>query len=159
MRRGKLFGVIAISIIVVAIAWLSSRQLHAPDQALSVSFVGYTNLPDGKRAAVFVFSNQWAFTLKQWAGVYVERTPFAPVDNPSVWTEVTNPVWDRYLKPGETVRVPIHGPFPDQEWRLRVNWSPGIRARISVATRKHSMLPDFLKNPGTFFAKSDSVPP
>jgi hypothetical protein len=160
MRRRKLVGLISIGAIVAAVAWLYSRRLPAPAQALTVSFVGYTNLSSGKRAAVFVTSNQWNSTVMQWAGAWVERAPFALTDNPARSTLVTWPVVrGGYLKPRETAMVLVSAPFPDQEWRLRVQWSPGVQARISVATRKHSMLPDFLKLPTFGWAFSDSIPP
>jgi len=174
MRRRKLIWLISIGAIVAAVAWFYSRRLPAPAQALAVSFVGYTNLSTGKRAAVFVISNQWNSTVMQWAGAWVERVPIAQTfdpqwagppkvklpDDPALWTMVTWPVVrGGYLKPRETAMVLVSEPFPDQEWRLRVQWSPGIQARVSVATRKHSILPNFLKVPTFGWASSDSVPP
>jgi hypothetical protein len=161
MRRGKFVWLIAISLIVVAIAWIYGRRLTAsvPANMLTVSSVGYTNLPDGNRAAMFVISNQWNATMMRWGEAFIERAPFAQIDDVSRWKRANDIVGGRYLKPGETGMVIVRGPFPDQGWRLRLHWSPGVRARVSLATRKHSMWPDFLRVPPGYWASSDSVPP
>jgi len=64
---------------------------------------------------------------------------------------------DIYLKPGQTELLLIQETPPGREWRLRVPWSTGVRARVALALRKHSKLPQFLRVAPEYYAYSDSV--
>ena len=159
MARLKLIWFVSISGIVVAIAWLCFRPLSpVSSQALAVSFVGYTNLPSGDKAAVFTVSNQWNITVKRWAVVYLESAPFALTNTPKQWRmDQRSNIRDRYFKPKESEQLIIRDALPGREWRLRVPWSTGVRANVALAVRKHSRLPQFLRIAPEYYAFSDSV--
>lgn len=156
-RRRTLILVLPISVIVAAIAWLYLRRPPASVHPLAVSFVGYTNLYRA-RAAVFAISNQWNSAVQLWAEAFVAHAPFPPTNDPALWIQ-SGFVTDRYIKPGETAMVQFSGPVPEQEWRLLLHCSPGLRAKVALATRKHSALPNSLKVPPGYWVSSDSVPP
>jgi len=156
-RRQTLILVFLIGVIVVAIAWFYMWRPSTSAHPLAVSFVGYTNLYEGK-AAVFAISNQWSSAVQLWAEAFVAYAPFPPTNDPALWMR-SGFVTDRYIKPGETAMVRFSGPVPDQEWRLLLHCSPGLRARVALTTRKHSALPNSLKVPPGYWVSSDSVPP
>ena len=143
----------------VAIAWLSFRRSGTlSPQALSVSFAGLTNSPAGETTAVFVVSNQWNVTIKRWAAAYLEVAPLASNSSPTQWTMARKfMAGDSYLKPGQTEQLLIREIPSGNEWRLRVPWSTGVRARVALALRKHSKLPQFLRVAPEYYAYSDSV--
>src|SRR2546427_732641 len=108
LQRGSIFFLSALAVI-AAIAWLTLRRNGSvSSQALSVSFVGYTNLPAGETAAVFVVSNQWNVTIKRWAAACLEVGPFASDSSPTQWKMAAKFLAaDSYLKPGQTERLLI----------------------------------------------------
>ncbi len=160
--------VIRWSVLVAAmslvVTWLFARRYFpARQQALAVAFLGYTNIYGG-RAAVFSVSNQCNVEVKRWAAVYLESAPFAKTNTPRQWTmDQTFDTPDRYLRPKETERLFILETPPRWEWRLRVPWSTGIRARIIAHVgRKQSKMPLFLRRQlwricPEYYASSDSV--
>jgi hypothetical protein len=155
----------------------------ATSQPLSVSFVGYTNAfasaldrrnaewlsrlnadhgqNQGPRmTAVFVVSNQSSRVVKRWGGAYLESPPFAKDSGPtnSNWAWASgSPIPDRFLKPGQAERLMITETPAGDEWRLRIPWSWGIRARVAVAARGYSFLPGWIRVAPNFYACSDPV--
>jgi hypothetical protein len=142
MRRRTFIWLISVGVILAVIAWFLLRLPPASATPLAISFVGYTNLYSA-RAAVFAVSNQWSSGVQLWAEAHVANTPFPPTGNPDLWIR-TGFVTDRYIKPGEIAIVHFSGTVPEQEWRLLLHCSPGLRAKVALATRKHSALPNFL---------------
>jgi hypothetical protein len=157
MRRRTFIWLISVGVILAAIAWFFLRRPPASVTPLAISFVEYTNLYSA-RAAVFAVSNQWSSAVQLWAEAHVANAPFPPPRNPDLWIR-TGVVTDRYIQPGETAIVRFSGPVPDQEWRLLLHCSPGLRAKVALATRKHSALPNFLKVPPGYWVSSDSIRP
>ena len=133
----------------------------ATSQPLSVSFVGYTNVFGGPRmTAIFVVSNQSSRVVKRWGGAYLESPPFAKDSSPtnSNWAWAAgSPIADSFLKPGQTERLMLTETPASDEWRLRIPWSWGIRARFAIAAKRYPFLPWRLRVAPNFYAYSDPV--
>jgi hypothetical protein len=157
MRRRQLIWLSSTGVIVAAMAWFCLSRPTASRHPLTVTFIGYTNLYRA-RAAVFAISNQWSSAVQLWAEAFVAHAPFPPTNDPALWIQ-SGFVKDRYIERGETAIVQFSGPVPDKEWKLLLHCSPGLRAKVAVATRKHSALPNSLKVPPGYWVSSDSIPP
>ena len=149
--RSITFLALAFAIIIVA-ACLRARTT-VPLQPLAVSYLGYTN-----GAAVFVVSNRCNITVRRWAVVYLESAPFALESGPMQWTmDNISDTPARYLKPKETELLCVAQPPPARKWRLRVPWSYGRLARVSLFLRRHKFPPAFSRFCNEYYACSDTV--
>ncbi|MBI1178309.1 hypothetical protein GC207_12810 [bacterium] len=136
-----------------------------PSQALAVSFVGYTNLPSGYCEVAFTISNQSNITIERSPIVYVETHPFAPDNSftaarlPTNWIMFFVGHQEMYLKPKATERVTLRIQPASGEWRLRVPWSSGVRARIHSTLQKfpYWRLPERLSVAPVYYATGDKV--
>jgi len=166
----RICRVVLITGLLLALGWFcTSRFSLASSQALTVTFLGYTNIsnesiysgaPGAKsytspvfsedklsaRAAVFTISNTWNVEVRRWAVVYLEAAPFTATNRPTQW-QMSNRSYtpDRYLGAHEAEQLFIVETPPGPEWRLRVPWSSGKRARIIDAARKLSKRAPFLR--------------
>jgi len=179
-RRKKLtLAVSALAVLCVVTLLSFFGMPAATSQPLSVSFVGYTNAfasdlerrnadwlyrlkaDHGPRmTAIFVVSNQSSRVVKRWGGAYLESPPFAKDSSPtnSNWAWASgSPISDSFLKPGQTERLMITETPASDEWRLRIPWSWGIRARFAIAARRYPFLPWRLRVAPNFYAYSDPV--
>ena len=161
-RRKKLtLAVSALAVLCVVTLFSFFGMPAATSQPLSVSFVGYTNVFGGPRlTAVFVVSNQSSRVVKRWGGAYLESPPFAKDSSPtnSNWAWASgSPISDSFLKPGQTERLMITETPASDEWRLRIPWSWGIRARFAIAARRYSFLPWRLRVAPEYYAYSESL--
>ena len=162
-RRHSLIRVISVLAVLSLIAALLIVKLGpSASQPLSVTFVGYSNAFAGPMsAAVFVVSNRSSRVVKRWGGAYLESSPFATNSSPKDWVWAANSaIGDNFLKPGQAEQLIVADVLPATEWRLRVPWCWGIRARIALALRGHSFVPNRLRAAATqeYYAHSDPVP-
>ena len=161
-RRKKLIlGFSALAALGVVTLLSVFRTPAATSQPLSVSFVGYTNAFRGPRmTAIFAVSNQSSRVVKRWGGAYLESPPFAkdscPTNSNWAWAS-GSPIADSFLKPGQAERLMITETPASDEWRLRIPWSWGVRARFAIAARRYPFLPWRLRVAPNSYAYSDPV--
>ena len=156
----RVLSVLAVLSVIAALSLLKPGS--SASQPLSVTFVGYSNAFAGPRwAAVFVVSNRSSRVVKRWGGVYLERAPFATNSSPKNWVWAANSaIGDSLLKPGQAEQLIVGDDPPSVGWRLRVPWAWGTRARIALALRAYSFVPNRLKAAAAqeYYAHSDPVP-
>jgi hypothetical protein len=153
----KLMLLTAIMLTGIVIGFCLLKLHSDPPHALAVSFIGYTNLPSGRRAAAFTVSNECNITVKRWGVAYLEPSPFADHFTTNWIMEMGHP--DIYLKPKAAEQLIVRQMPPSGEWRLRVPWSSGVRARIHLALRRfpYSKLPGRWSVAPEYYATSDTV--
>jgi len=154
------FSSLLICALGAILAWgLFARPRPASPQALSVSFIGYTNVPIFGRVAYFAVSNQLNITIKRWAVLYIESAPFQPTNSIQQWLmDSVGGAPDVYLKPKATEGLFVRDFPAGREWRLQVPWSSGTRARIHLALRKfRSSALDRLSVAKEYYASSNPV--
>ena len=162
LRHSLKWVISVLAIVSVIAALLLVKPGPSASQPLSVTFVGYSNAFAGPElAAVFVVSNQSSRVVKRWGGAYLEPSPFATNSSPRNWVWAANSaIGDNFLKPGQAERLIIGDNPPSTEWRLRVPWCWGTRARIALALRARSFVPNRVKAAAAqeYYAHSDPVP-
>src|SRR5262249_3562855 len=77
MRNRKIILLAAMIVVGVLACVCLTVFRSPPQQALAVSFIGYTNLPSGYREVSFTVSNQCNITIERSPVVYLESYPFA----------------------------------------------------------------------------------
>ncbi len=164
--RGPRLIVLAAAVVVGLVACVGLTILRSPPrQALAVSFIGYTNLPSGRRLVSFTVSNQCNITVQRSPVVFFESYPFEPKNSfgqahlPTNWVMFFVGHPEICLKPGATEHVNLQIEPPNGEWRLRVPWSSGVRVRIQLALRsfQHSRLLGRLRAAPVYYASSDTI--
>ena len=144
MRVRRYFAVVAVIalLIVGAILLLILVKPSAP-ASLSVSFTGYTNLPNNHlRFALFTITNFDRLPLR-WRGVGTEvegdNNLKAPVVNPSLpW------ITPKPLKTGGSMMLAIGEPLDGERWRVQLRFSRcTFRERLYQFAMVHRVPPPF----------------
>ncbi len=124
-KRWTLLGVLAV-VLLVALLSVSGRP-RGRTSAVTMTFVGYTNLPgDHLRFALFAVSNQAPYAIR-WRGSWVEVEGSSghkgETVNPSLPGFTRNPI----LKAGGALTMAIGEPFYDSgdgRWRFAMSFAP-----------------------------------